>query len=117
MADMMMFPSTVEEFMEQYKITDTEHIYTNGADLVHIFRMKQWFEHAAPEQKHGIWLSSVDDKIPARLDENGNPDESCWCSACGEWLVASDEYPVRGRYCPSCGARMDGTEPPKEEET
>ena len=50
MADMMMFPNTVEEFMEQYKITDTEQIYTNGADLVPIFRMKQWFEHAADVQ-------------------------------------------------------------------
>ena len=48
MADMMMFPNTVEEFMEQYKITDTEQIYTNGTDLVPIFRMKQWFEHATP---------------------------------------------------------------------
>ena len=45
MADMMTFPNTVEEFMEQYKITDTEQIYTNGAELVPIFRMKQWFDH------------------------------------------------------------------------
>lgn len=45
MADMMTFPDTVEEFMEQYKITDTEHIYTNGTELVPIFRMKQWFDH------------------------------------------------------------------------
>lgn len=47
MADMMTFPNTVEEFMEQYKIVDTEKIYTNGAELVPIFRMKQWFEHVS----------------------------------------------------------------------
>ena len=46
MADLMTFPTTVEEFMDKYKITDTEQIYTNGADLVPVFRMKQWFEHA-----------------------------------------------------------------------
>ena len=46
MADLMTFQDTVEEFMEQYKITDKEQIYTNGADLVPVFRMKQWFEHA-----------------------------------------------------------------------
>ena len=40
---MMFFPETVEEFMEQNKIVDTEQIYTNGAELVPIFRMKQWF--------------------------------------------------------------------------
>lgn len=45
MADMMTFPDTVEEFMEQYKITDTEQIYTNGTELVPIFRMRQWFDH------------------------------------------------------------------------
>ena len=51
MADMMTFPDTVEQFMEQYKITDTEQIYTNGADLVPIFRMKQWFEHLPSAQR------------------------------------------------------------------
>lgn len=44
MSDLMTFPKTVEEFMEAYKIVDTEEVYTNGAELVPIFRMKQWFE-------------------------------------------------------------------------
>lgn len=50
MPDMMDFPDTVEEFMEQYKVTDTKQIYSNGTEYVPIFRMKQWFEHihAAP---------------------------------------------------------------------
>lgn len=55
MNDMMTFPETVEEFMYKYKITDTEQIYTNGAELVPIFRMKQWFDHK-PEQKKGEWI-------------------------------------------------------------
>ena len=41
----MEFPVTVEEFMEQYKIVDSDHVYTNGSELVPIFRMRQWFEH------------------------------------------------------------------------
>ena len=45
MNNCMTFPDTVEEFMEQYKIVDTEHVYTNGVEMVPIFRMKQWFEH------------------------------------------------------------------------
>lgn len=58
MNDMMKFPDTVEEFMEQYKITDTEQIYTNGTELVPIFRMKQWFEHlpSAEPERHGRWI-------------------------------------------------------------
>ena len=43
--DVMEFPKTAEEFMENYKIIDSEQEYTNGAELVPIFRMKQWFEH------------------------------------------------------------------------
>ena len=44
MADLMTFPNTVDKFMEQYKIVDTDEVYTNGAELVPIFRMKQWFD-------------------------------------------------------------------------
>lgn len=40
---MMLMPDTLEEFMEQYKVVDTEQIYTNGTELVPIFRIKQWF--------------------------------------------------------------------------
>ena len=50
MNDCMTFPDTVEEFMEQYKVVDTEHIYTNGSEFVPVFRMKQWFEHLPSEQ-------------------------------------------------------------------
>ena len=47
MSDMMTFPATVEEFMEQYKIVDDEKVYTNGSELIPIFRMMQWFEHVS----------------------------------------------------------------------
>lgn len=45
MSDKMTFPETVDEFMEEYKIVDTEKVYTNSIELVPIFRMEQWFEH------------------------------------------------------------------------
>ena len=50
MSDMMTFPASVEEFMEQYKMTDTEHVYSNGTEYVPIYRMKQWFEHCRNQQ-------------------------------------------------------------------
>ena len=50
MADCMNFPDTVEEFMEQYKVVDTEQVYTNGTEFVLIYRMKQWFEHLQSAQ-------------------------------------------------------------------
>lgn len=45
MSDMMDFPKTVEEFMEMYKMVDTDEVYSNGTEYVPIYRMKQWFEH------------------------------------------------------------------------
>lgn len=67
MGEIMQFPETVEEFMQQYKITDSEQIYTNGAELVPIFRMQQWFE--AHKQR---WIPCSE-----RLPENGQ-DVLCW---------------------------------------
>lgn len=49
--EVMTFPDSVEEFMEQYKIVDSEQVYTNGAELVPIFRMRQWFDHLDGSRK------------------------------------------------------------------
>lgn len=47
--------------------------------------------------RHGVW------EFPILQDEDEN-DPRCKCSECG-----SIETPlVRHRYCPNCGARMDG---------
>ena len=65
---------------------------------------------------HGRWLDRPknqglkDEEIGTVGMVDGEPWSSCYCSECGEWLVASDEYPVKGNYCPNCGAKMDGGE-------
>ena len=46
MADCLTFPATFEEFTEQYKIVDKKEVYTNGTELIPIFRVKQWLDHA-----------------------------------------------------------------------
>ena len=51
MTNAMFFPDTVEEYMEYYKVTDSDHVYSNGVDFVPIFRMSQWFDHLKPEIK------------------------------------------------------------------
>ena len=58
MGDMMTFPATVEEFMEQYKMTDTEHVYSNGTEYVPIYRMMQWFEHC--RDQHLLTIDAVE---------------------------------------------------------
>ena len=54
MGDMMTFPASVEEFMEQYKMTDTDRVYSNGTEYVPIYRMRQWFEHCRNQQRPTI---------------------------------------------------------------
>lgn len=81
----MMFPKTVDEFMEQYKIVDSDEIYTNGAELIPIFRMKQWFEHADAEEKYARVI----------VDEDGNME----CSNCGSSFCFDN-------YCAHCGAKL-----------
>lgn len=62
MGEIMQFPETVEEFMQQHKVTDTQHVYTNGTDLVPISRMKQWFE--AHNQR---WIP-CSERLPEELE-------------------------------------------------
>lgn len=100
MADMMTFPDTVEEFMEQYKITDTKQIYTNGAELVPIFRMRQWFDHK-PERKTGHWIRHPEQK-------NIYGGKCIECSECGEKYMV--QYIEDEKFCRNCGTDMRGEE-------
>lgn len=45
MSEQMEFPETFEDFAEEYVIKDYKEVYTNGVDLIPIFRVKQWLEH------------------------------------------------------------------------
>ena len=68
MADMMTFPDTVEEFMESYKVVDTDGIYmSKGAEMVPIFRMRQWFEHLPSAQPEQQWIP-CSERLPEEHD-------------------------------------------------
>ena len=41
MADRMIFPKTIQEFIKDYSFKDEQEIYTNGAMLIPVFRMEQ----------------------------------------------------------------------------
>ena len=95
MGDMMTFPATVEEFMEQYKMTDTEHVYSNGTEYVPIYRMKQWFEHCRYQQRPTI------DAVPVvRCKDCKHRFEDSWC----EYVDDDDNF-----YC-ARGERKEGAE-------
>jgi len=45
MADMMNFPLTFKDFIKEYSFKDKEEVYTNGAELIPVFRVEQAWEH------------------------------------------------------------------------
>ena len=50
MADMMNLPSTFREFkdfIERFSFTDDKEVYTNGAQLIPVFRVMQAYEGLA----------------------------------------------------------------------
>lgn len=44
MNEQMVFPETFEGFAKEYGFKDDKEVYTNGSDLIPIFRVKQWLE-------------------------------------------------------------------------
>jgi len=60
--------------------------------------------------KHGHWIDGNGKPVSWDDMNIGCPSDSCYCSECGDWLTASDEYPAKGYYCPNCGAKMDEVE-------
>ena len=51
----------------------------------------------------GEWIGDNDEKVGTI---EGSPIKSSTCSACGNWLVGSDEYDCAGYFCPVCGRAM-----------
>lgn len=70
------------------------------------YRNERIKELEAQMPKEGKWIDANGADVP--LDKDGDTTDSCYCSICGDWLTASDEYATRGRYCPNCGAKMHG---------
>lgn len=58
------------------------------------------------ERKYGKWVDDKGNPVPWDEHNKNCPRHSAYCSECGEWLTASDEYPVIGNFCPNCGADM-----------
>lgn len=74
MGEMMYFPDDPNEFLEQYSFKDKQEVYTNGAELIPVFRVKQMLEH---------YLS-----VPIREMTVREFNEMC----CNKSLVLRDSY-------------------------
>lgn len=95
MSDCMTFPKTADDFIEQYSFKDIKQEYTNGAELIPVFRVKQMLEHYYPA-KNGKSGRLVHDGQRIR---NG---VDWWrCGVCGKPVTGVE---VEQNSCSNCGA-------------
>lgn len=49
MAEAMEFPKNILDFINDYSFKDKDEVYTNGSELIQVFRIIQALEYYAPE--------------------------------------------------------------------
>lgn len=54
MADKTTFPRTFMEFIKEYSFKDKEEIYTDGDDLISVFRVEQAWEHYTADAANAL---------------------------------------------------------------
>jgi len=104
MADLMIFPDDVYDFIEQYGIRDTEEVYTNGSMLIPVFRVEQMIDHYFRERT--CHITYREDYAPEQSD--------CQIIECSNgcffyWPTITPLF-----YCPKCGARVVNENKPVE---
>ena len=79
----MEFPETFEKFAKEYGFKDDKEVYTNGLDLIPIFRVKQWLEHDnrdAIEMFMSGYIQGVENTAKEfRFEYSVIPVELCTC--------------------------------------
>ena len=94
MADCMMFPNDWHDFIKDYSFIDSEQVYTNGSELIQVFRITQLIEHLLKEQE----------AVEPKKENDGNPEPwTAWwyvCRNCGQPIDRMD------RYCRECGKQV-----------
>lgn len=49
MTAIMIMPKTIEEFIDNYYFNDKKEVYTNGSDLIQVFRVRQALNYYYPK--------------------------------------------------------------------
>lgn len=113
MADHMTFPKTVDDFIKQYSFKDEKQEYTNGAELIPVFRVKQMMEHYIA---NGVtvqqWIP-VTEKLPTR--EDANETESILAIHKADGYVGRWIWDIVARHPKEFTHWMPLPQPPKED--
>ena len=128
MADMMDYPPTWEEFIDNFTILDVEEVYTNRDVLVPLFRVKQMIEHYYKPEK--TIEDAFKDKKFIGVNDDGRVSFTCIpyreghmeiaksgpsyivyrYTCCGyehaESKTDTGASEVPPNWCPNCGAKI-----------
>lgn len=94
MGDVMEYPCRIEDFIKKYSFRDKDEIYTNGSELIPVFRIVQAFDYYGTPRL-GKWI------------EDTSSNHVMICSNCSQSI--NDEYSnLPYQFCPNCGSKMQG---------
>lgn len=103
MNDQMTFPKTFDEFAETYSFKDKEELYTNGSNLIPVFRVKQWLEHEAEKDVRTVKPERIDvDEYKCPLCNEVTKDTIYWEKYKNDWIMKR----YKPQYCSHCGAKF-----------
>lgn len=115
MGEQMEFPENFERFAKEYGFKDDKEVYTNGLDLIPIFRVKQWLEH--DDKLRRIEMDTAyecgkhaNQRMGQWIITHRNGVNTYVCSECNnEPLLIGESYPIfkLSDYCPYCGTKME----------
>lgn len=84
MGEIMNFPETFDEFAESYKIVDDKEVYTNGTELIPIFRVRQWLMRPPTKTKSEVEAEAIKEFAERLKDKLINTPFSVCCSGKSE---------------------------------
>ena len=93
----------IQDHMEHHHIGEYPHIKLEEALKLAITALRGPTREQVENVWKGEWIGDNNEKV-GTID--GVPLKSATCFACGNWLVASNEYDCSGDFCPVCGRAM-----------
>lgn len=116
MNEQIEFPETFEKFAKEYGFKDNKEVYTNGLDLIPIFRVNQWLEHDNKLRAIEIDTAYECGKHANKPESKSNESELKPCPFCGT-EVKMRKVPLYGYpgcfefdvRCSKCGCTLDFT--------
>lgn len=110
MASILIMPKTLDKLYEEYGFRDSKEVYTNGSELIQMYRVKQWFE-----------LNRYDEAIEKQIPKKPRKAETIYgVDGCGEttnklvlYTCPVCDEPIHvGRGCSNndCLQRIDWSE-------